>query len=111
MGTGSRRCLSQGSGSRRRRPQENGARVLPPGATPSPGDAVLYGSGPTDSDHIGIVERIFPDGEITTIDGNYSDRVERAGPFDPSRAVAEGEPAPVFGYAHPPSEGSGGQSR
>ena len=81
---------------------EDGARVLPLGATPAPGDAVLYGTGPTESDHIGIVERVFQNGEITTIDGNYADRVERVGPFDPAGAVAAGEPAPVFGYAEPP---------
>lgn len=81
----------------------NGARVLPPTATPAPGDAVLYGSGPTDSDHIGIVERVFPSGQITTIDGNFGDRVSRAGPFMPSQALAYGMPGPIFGYAHPPS--------
>ncbi len=80
----------------------NGARVLPATATPSPGDAVLFGTDPTNSDHIGIVERVFPGGQITTIDGNYSDRVARVGPFLPSRAVESGEPAPIFGYAHPP---------
>jgi CHAP domain len=83
----------------------NGARVLPPTATPSPGDAVLFGTGPTDSDHIGIVERVFPSGQITTIDGNYSDRVARVGPFLPSRAVKSGEPAPILGYAQPPGVG------
>lgn len=85
----------------------NGARVLPATATPAPGDAVLYGSGPTASDHIGIVERVFPDGQITTIDGNYGDRVARVGPFMPTRAVESGEPAPIFGYAQPPSTGGG----
>jgi len=82
----------------------NGARVLPPTATPVPGDAVLYGSGPEfgESDHIGIVERVFPNGEITTIDGNLGDRVARAGPFLPSQATAAGMPGPIFGYAHPP---------
>lgn len=91
-------------------PQPNGARVLPPTATPAPGDAVLYGSGPTESDHIGIVERVFPDGEITTIDGNFGNRVARSGPFLPSEAVRWGMPAPIFGYAHPPiSEGGGGE--
>lgn len=85
----------------------NGAGVLPPTATPAPGDAVLYGSGPTESDHIGIVERVFPDGEITTIDGNYGDRVARVGPFLPSQAAASGEPAPIFGYAHPPDVDAG----
>jgi hypothetical protein len=83
----------------------NGARVLPPSATPAPGDAVLFGSGPQASDHIAIVERVFPGGQITTIDGNYSDRVARVGPFLPSRAVEGGEPAPVFGYAQPPGVG------
>jgi CHAP domain len=80
----------------------NGARVLPATATPAPGDAVLFGTGPTESDHIGIVERVFGGGQITTIDGNYSDRVARVGPFLPSRAVESGEPAPIFGYAQPP---------
>jgi hypothetical protein len=80
----------------------NGARVLPATATPAPGDAVLFGAGPANSDHIGIVERVFPGGQIVTIDGNYSDRVARVGPFLPSRAVDSGEPAPIFGYAQPP---------
>ena len=87
-------------------PAANGARVLPPTATPAPGDAVLFGSGPQASDHIGIVERVFPNGEITTIDGNYGDRVARVGPFPPAQAASRGEPAPIYGYAHPPSEGA-----
>lgn len=86
--------------------EPNGARVLPPSATPAPGDAVLFGSGPKASDHIAIVERVFPGGQITTIDGNYSDRVARVGPFLPSRAVEGGEPAPIFGYAQPPGVGA-----
>lgn len=86
-------------------PQPDGARVLPPSATPSPGDAVLFGTGPGfgESDHVGIVERVFKDGSITTIDGNYGDRVARVGPFLPAEAVAFGEPAPIYGYAQPPS--------
>jgi hypothetical protein len=88
-------------------PEPNGARVLPPTATPAPGDAVLYGSGPKASDHVGIVERVFPGGQITTIDGNFGDRVARSGPFLPSQAVQWGMPAPIFGYAHPPSTGGG----
>ena len=90
-------------------PEANGARVLPPSATPAPGDAVLYGSGPTASDHVGIVERVFPDGQITTIDGNFGDRVARSGPFMPSEAVRWGMPAPIFGYAQPPAA-EGGQA-
>ncbi len=87
--------------------EANGARVLGPTETPVPGDAVLYGTGPEfgESLHIGIVERVFPNGEITTIDGNLGDRVARAGPFKPSQAVAAGMPGPIFGFAHPPNGG------
>ncbi|MGN6217347.1 MAG: CHAP domain-containing protein [Solirubrobacterales bacterium] len=88
-------------------PEADGARVLPPSATPAPGDAVLYGSGPKASDHVGIVERVFPGGQITTIDGNFGDRVARSGPFLPSQAVQWGMPAPIFGYAQPPSTKGG----
>jgi hypothetical protein len=90
------------------KPKANGARVLPPTATPAPGDAVFFGAGPRASDHVGIVERVFPNGEITTIDGNYGDRVARVGPFPPAQAVAHGAPAPIYGYARPPAaEGAG----
>ena len=88
-------------------PEPNGARVLTPSATPAPGDAVLYGSGPKASDHVGIVERVFPGGQITTIDGNFGDRVARSGPFLPSQAKRYGMPAPIFGYAQPPSTRGG----
>lgn len=92
-------------------PEADGARVLPPSATPAPGDAVLYGSGPGpgESDHVGIVERVFPGGQITTIDGNFGDRVARSGPFLPSQALQWGMPAPIFGYAQPPAA-EGGQA-
>lgn len=85
--------------------EPNGARVLLPTDTPAPGDAVLYGTGPTASLHVGIVERVFPGGQITTIDGNFGDRVARSGPFLPLQALSYGMPGPVFGYAHPPSSG------
>ena len=55
----------------------NGA-VLPPTATPVPGDAVLYGTGPattSTSVHVGIVAQVWPDGAIDTIEGD-------AGPGD-----------------------------
>jgi hypothetical protein len=86
--------------------KEHGGRVLPAGATPSPGDAVLYGWGPTASEHVGIVESVLG-GEITTIEGNFGDRVARVGPFPPALAVAEGEPAPIYAYAEPPGGGAG----
>jgi hypothetical protein len=91
--------------------EDNGARALPPTATPAPGDAVLYGSGPEygESAHVGLVERVFPSGQITTIDGNFGNVVARSGPFLPSQAVQYGMPGPVYGYAHPPSvEGEDG---
>jgi hypothetical protein len=87
--------------------QTHGGRVLPPTATPSPGDAVFYGSGPSDSVHVGIVERVLPDGEITTIEGNSGNRVARVGPFLPSRATQVGELGPVYGYAQPPTSTAG----
>jgi hypothetical protein len=92
-----------------------GARVLPPTATPAPGDAVFYGTGPgygedEYSEHVGLVERVFPGGQITTIDGNFGDRVARSGPFLPSQAVAYGMPGPIYGYAQPPSSGVEGGS-
>jgi hypothetical protein len=91
-------------------PDANGARALPPSATPSPGDAVLYGTGPEfgESDHVGIVERVFPSGQITTIDGNFGNRVARSGPFLPSQATDYGMPAPIYGYAEPPGGAEGG---
>lgn len=89
--------------------EDNGARALPPTATPAPGDAVLYGSGPEygESAHVGLVERVFPGGQITTIDGNFGSVVARSGPFLPSQAVQYGMPGPVYGFAHPPSTEDG----
>jgi hypothetical protein len=84
-------------------------RVLPVGLTPAPGDAVLFGYGPTASEHVAIVEQLFPDGEIVTIDGNFGDRVARVGPFPPALAVTDGEPAPIYAYAEPPAVGPGGR--
>jgi hypothetical protein len=84
----------------------HGGRVLPPGETPKAGDAVLYGWGPRASEHVGIVESVFG-GQITTIDGNFDDRVARVGPFLPALAVASGEPAPIYAYAEPPEGGAG----
>lgn len=82
----------------------HGGRILPPGATPSPGDAVLFGWGPSASEHVAIVERVFGN-EITTIDGNYANRVARVGPYPSSLAVVGGEPAPIYAYAQPPVGG------
>ena len=69
--------------------KEHGGRILPATATPAPGDAVFYGSGPTNSAHVGIVQRVYPDGQITTIEGNYAGHVTLVGPFLPSSPVGE----------------------
>jgi hypothetical protein len=83
--------------------QEHGGRVLPASATPAPGDLVFYGSGPGpgESQHVGVVQRVFRDGRITTIEGNYAGHVTLVGPFPPSSPV--GERAPIYGYAQPPA--------
>jgi hypothetical protein len=47
--------------------------LLPPTATPDPGDAVLYGTGPQNVDtsvHVAIVTQVWPDGAIDTVDGD-----------------------------------------
>ncbi|MFD7626577.1 peptidoglycan-binding protein [Streptomyces sp. NPDC059851] len=49
-------------------------------SNPQPGDVVLFGTGPSStstSTHIGVVERNNGDGTVTTIEGNYQDRVAR----------------------------------
>jgi hypothetical protein len=89
--------------------KEHGGRVLPPTATPAPGDAVFYGSGPGESAHVGIVQRLYPDGRITTIEGNYANHVTLVGPFQPAQATSAGESAPIYGYAQPPAPGTKGQ--
>ncbi len=69
-----------------------------------PGDVVLYGIGPgftgnhADSDHVGVVETVLPNGTITTIEGNWGNQVTRRGPFDP-RSV--NNPAPIFAIVAP----------
>lgn len=85
--------------------RDHGGRVLPPSARPSPGDTVFYGQGPESSAHVGIVQRVFPDGRITTIEGNFSNKVSLVGPFLPAQATSAGERAPIYGYAQPPAAG------
>ncbi len=47
-------------------------RLLPATATPRPGDLILYGGR-----HVGIVESVNADGSLTTVEGNYRNRVDR----------------------------------
>jgi cell wall-associated NlpC family hydrolase len=47
-------------------------KLLPAGATPRPGDLILFGT-----HHVGIVESVAADGTITTVEGNTGDAVRR----------------------------------
>lgn len=74
--------------------------------TPKPGDVALFGRSGGCS-HIGIVIRV--DGNrITTIDGNYSNRVSQVGPFD--RYSGRGGKT-VYGFASPVPDGESPQSQ
>jgi len=73
----------------------NGA-VLPPSATPVPGDAVLYGTSPystATSVHTGIVAQVWPDGAVVTIEGDAGPSatghlaVITNGPYLPSQSL------------------------
>ncbi|HEX2410089.1 MAG TPA: CHAP domain-containing protein [Solirubrobacteraceae bacterium] len=48
---------------------ERAGKTLPPGATPAPGDLIVW------DEHIGIVESVGADGSIRTIEGNSSNMV------------------------------------
>jgi len=84
-------------------------RVLPPSAVPAPGDAVLYGTGPqtvATAVHMGIVEQVWPDGAIDTVEGDAgpapsgSLNVVINGPFLPSHSITYNG-FPIFAYAVP----------
>jgi hypothetical protein len=66
--------------------------VVPPTARPAPGDFVLFGMGPAASVHMGIVAEVWPDGAITTIEGDSGPEpngqfgVTFNGPFLPALA-------------------------
>jgi hypothetical protein len=51
--------------------QRAGKAIPAAGATPQPGDLIVW------DEHIGVVESVLPDGRIQTIEGNSSDRVSR----------------------------------
>ncbi len=84
---------------------QHNTQVLAPTATPAPGDAVEFGTGPQDTStsvHVGIVETVFPDGEITVINGDFDHHVERSGPFQPSQAASgSGSGYPIYAYVVP----------
>jgi CHAP domain len=53
---------------------QSAGRAVPNGAgvKPNPGDLIVFGD-----HHVGLVEKVLPDGSIQTIEGNYSDQVSR----------------------------------
>jgi hypothetical protein len=71
--------------------------VLAPTTSPEPGDGVLFGTGPANTDtsvHMGIVAEVWPDGAITTIEGDSGPEpmdqmaVTFNGPFLPADSEA-----------------------
>jgi hypothetical protein len=82
-------------------------RVLPPTATPVPGDAVLYGTGPwstATSVHVGLVMQTWPDGAVVTIEGDAgpapsgSLAVVINGPYLPAQSTNYNG-VPVYAFA------------
>jgi hypothetical protein len=76
--------------------------VRGPNATPEPGDAVLFGSGPANvytSLHVGIVEAVYPH-YLVTIEGDVIHDVHRF-VIPASDALLAGEPGPIYAYASP----------
>jgi len=76
--------------------------VLGPKQTPKPGDAVLFGTGPSSvgsSLHVGIVESIYP-GFVITIEGDTQHAVHRfVVPLRKPQSV--GEPGRIYAFASP----------
>jgi hypothetical protein len=81
--------------------------VLPPTAAPVPGDAVLYGTGPSSaatSVHVGLVVQTWPDGAIVTIEGDAgpapsgSLAVVVNGPYLPSQS-SNYNGVPIYAFA------------
>jgi len=83
--------------------------ILPPSATPDPGDAVLYGTGPEDANtsvHVGVVTQVWPDGAIDTVDGDSGPgrdgylSVVINGPFLPSDSASYNGMG-IYAFAQP----------
>jgi Putative peptidoglycan-binding domain-containing protein len=56
-------------------------------SNPRPGDAIVFGTGPqsvSTSVHVGIIEQVLSNGQVVSIEGNYSNQVSRVGPYYPS---------------------------
>jgi hypothetical protein len=84
-------------------------RVLPPTVSPLPGDAVLYGTGPSSSStswHVGLVAQTWPDGAIIDIEGDAGPApngelgVVINGPYLASQSAAYNG-MPIYAFARP----------
>ena len=82
---------------------------LGPNAVPSPGDAVLFGTGPsttTASVHVGIVAQVWPNGAIVSIEGDAGPEPDGKGgviingPYLPSESASYNG-APIYAYVQP----------
>ena len=85
------------------------ALALGPGQRPEAGDVVLYGTGPQNaftSVHVGVVAQVWPDGAITTIEGDSGPEpaghyaVTVNGPFLPAYSQQYND-APVYAFVRP----------
>jgi hypothetical protein len=83
--------------------------VLAPTASPLPGDAVLYGTGPwstATSLHTGLVAQVWPDGAIVTVEGDAGPGVVGNlaviinGPYLPGDSL-EYNGMPIYAFAQP----------
>jgi hypothetical protein len=83
--------------------------LLAPTATPEPGDAVLYGTGPQNvntSQHVAIVTQVWPDGAIDTVDGDSGPgrdgwlSVTINGPFLPADSLSYNGMG-IYAFAQP----------
>jgi len=87
------------------------ARVYPPSVMPQPGWAALEGTGPQStatSVHVALVEQVLPGGQVTLINGNWSNAVIRTGPCRPqdqadfvARCAGGSADHTLYGYAAP----------
>ncbi|HCT81515.1 MAG TPA: hypothetical protein DGT23_34075 [Micromonosporaceae bacterium] len=69
---------------------------------PLPGDIVVYGEpGSSTGGHVSVVYSVNADGTITTIDGNWNERVARR-VINPVTAKAGGRNVLISGYVSPP---------
>jgi hypothetical protein len=83
--------------------------AMSPTSIPAPGDGVLYGTGPqsvSTSPHMAIVAEVWPDGAITTIDGDSGPEpagkfaVTFNGPFLPADSSSYNG-MPIYAFVQP----------